>query len=46
MESTPFAEALLPTRHDAIAPTGHRSGSWCASQAGWRQIPGVNVRRA
>jgi hypothetical protein len=31
--STPFAEALLPTRHDAIAPTGHRSGSRCASQA-------------
>jgi hypothetical protein len=22
MESTPFAEALLPTRHDAIAPDG------------------------
>ena len=22
MESTPFAEALLPTRHDAVAPDG------------------------
>ena len=22
MESIPFAEALLPTRHDAIAPDG------------------------
>jgi hypothetical protein len=46
MESTPFTEALLPTRHDAIAPDGSQvrllvrlpSGSMAHFELGPREV--------